>query len=450
MASAAEQLAANMNFGAFQKATELHKRLWFTLGALIVYRLGTYIPIPGIDPAAFAQAFQGQSKGILGMFDMFSGGAVQRMAVFSLNVMPYISASIIVQLMGTVYPPWEKLRKEGGEAGRKQLNQYTRYLTVFLAIAQSSGIAIGLSNSQGLVDQPGLFFILSTVATLTGGTLFLMWLGEQITARGVGNGVSLIIFSGIVARLPSGVMTLLTQARTGAIQSYILPMILVISVAVIAFIVFIERSQRRLLIQYPKRQTGNRMFGGETSFLPLKLNTAGVIPPIFASSLLLLPATAMGFLVKTNLPPWAGWIPTVVGQLQHGQPVFMIAYAVMIVFFSFFYTSIVFNPDETAENLRKYGGFLPGIRPGKRTAEYLDYVLTRLTVIGAAYITAVCLLPEIMMSAMQSNQFAFGGTSILIVVTVTMDTVAQIQSHLLAHQYEGLIKKSKLRGGRGR
>ena len=446
MASAAEQLAANMNFGAFQKATELHKRLWFTLIALIVYRLGTYIPIPGIDPAAFAQAFQGQSKGILGMFDMFSGGAVQRMAVFSLNVMPYISASIIVQLMGTVYPPWEKLRKEGGEAGRKQLNQYTRYLTVFLAIAQSAGIAIGLSNSPGLVDQPGLFFVISTVATLTGGTLFLMWLGEQITARGVGNGVSLIIFSGIVARLPTGVWTLLTQARTGAIQGYILPLILVISVVVIAFIVFIERSQRRLLIQYPKRQMGNRMFGGETSFLPLKLNTAGVIPPIFASSLLLLPATAMGFLVKTQLPTWAQWVPTVVGQLQHGQPTFMIAYAFMIVFFSFFYTSIVFNPDETAENLRKYGGFLPGIRPGKRTAEYLDFVLTRLTVIGAAYITAVCLLPEIMMQAMQSNQFAFGGTSILIVVTVTMDTVAQIQSHLLAHQYDGLIKKSKLRG----
>ena len=451
MASAAEQLAANMNFGAFQKATELHKRLWFTLGALIVYRLGTYIPIPGIDPAAFANAFNSQSKGILGMFDMFSGGAVQRMAVFSLNVMPYISASIIVQLMGTVYPPWEKLRKEGGEAGRKQLNQYTRYLTVVLAIFQSAGIAVGLSNSPGLVDQPGPFFVVSTIATLTGGTLFLMWLGEQITARGVGNGVSLIIFSGIVARLPSGVMTLLTQARTGAIQSYILPLILVISVVVIAFIVFIERSQRRLLIQYPKRQTGNRMFGGETSFLPLKLNTAGVIPPIFASSLLLLPATLMGF--ATNKASWVSKVPyltTIVGQLQHGQPTFMVAYAAMIVFFSFFYTSIVFNPEETAENLRKYGGFLPGIRPGKRTAEYLDFVLTRLTVLGAGYITAVCLMPEIMMSAMQSNSFAFGGTSILIVVTVTMDTVAQIQSHLLAHQYEGLIKKSKLRGGRGR
>jgi preprotein translocase subunit SecY len=330
------------------------------------------------------------------------------------------------------------------------MNQYTRYLTVFLALVQSAGIAIGLSNSPGLVDHPGVFFIVSTVATLTGGTLFLMWLGEQITARGVGNGVSLIIFSGIVARLPSGIMALLSQARSGAVSGFVLPVILVMAVAVIAFIVFIERSQRRLLIQYPKRQTGNRMFGGETSFLPLKLNTAGVIPPIFASSLLLLPATAMGFLSKTTLPSWLQWIPSVVGQLQHGQPTFMLLYAAMIIFFSFFYTSIVFNPDETAENLRKYGGFMPGIRPGKRTAEYLDYVLTRLTVIGAAYITAVCLLPEAMIAAMQSNSYAFGGTSILIVVTVTMDTVAQIQSHLLAHQYEGLIKKSKLRGGRGR
>ncbi|MDR3509201.1 MAG: preprotein translocase subunit SecY [Caulobacteraceae bacterium] len=450
MASAAEQLAANMNFGAFQKATDLHKRLWFSLIALIVYRLGTYIPIPGIDPTAFAHAFQGQSKGILGMFDMFSGGAVQRMAVFSLNVMPYISASIIVQLLGTVYPPWEKLRKEGGEAGRKQMNQYTRYLTVALAIVQSFGIAVGLSNSPGLVDQPGVFFIISTIATLTGGTMFLMWLGEQITARGVGNGVSLIIFAGIVARLPIGIAQLLTQAREGSIEGFTLLIILVIAVAVVFFIVFMERSQRRLLIQYPKRQTGNRMFGGETSFLPLKLNTAGVIPPIFASSLLLLPATAMGFLSKTTLPSWAQWVPTAVGQLQHGQPTFMVLYAAMIVFFSFFYTSIVFNPDETAENLRKYGGFMPGIRPGKRTAEYLDYVLTRLTVIGAAYMTIVCLLPEALIAQFHSQNFYLGGTSILIVVTVTMDTVAQIQSHLLAHQYEGLIKKSKLRGGRGR
>ena len=450
MASAAEQLAANMNVGAFQKATELHKRIWFTLGALLVYRLGTYIPIPGIDPVAFARAFEGQSKGVLGMFNMFSGGAVQRMAIFALNVMPYISASIIVQLLGTVYPPWEKLRKEGGEAGRKQMNQYTRYLTVVLALFQAFAISMGLQNSPGLVNDPGLFFLVSTVVTLTGGTLFMMWLGEQITARGVGNGISLIIFAGIVAGLPRTVAQMLSLTREGAMSGFVLLIIAVMAVAVVLFIVFIERSQRRLLIQYPKRQQGNRMFGGETSFLPLKINTAGVIPPIFASSLLLLPATAMGFLATANLPSWAGWIPGLVGQLQHGRPLFMVLYAAMIIFFCFFYTSIVFNPDETAENLRKYGGFMPGIRPGKRTAEYLDEVLTRLTVIGAAYITVVCLLPEALISQMGGQGLSFGGTSILIVVTVTMDTVAQIQSHLLAHQYEGLIKKSKLRRGKGR
>jgi preprotein translocase subunit SecY len=449
MASAAEQLAANMNFGSFAKATELHKRIWFTLIALVVYRLGTYIPIPGIDPAAFSRAFDGQAKGILGMFNMFSGGAVQRMAVFALNVMPYISASIIVQLMGTVYPPWEKLRKEGGEAGRKQLNQYTRYLTVILALFQSASIAFGLQNSPGLVDNPGLFFIVSTVVTLTGGTLFLMWLGEQITSRGVGNGVSLIIFAGIVAVLPRGIWQMLTLTQQGALSGFAMFMISALAVVVVLAIVFIERSQRRLLVQYPKRQQGNRVYGGETSFMPLKINTAGVIPPIFASSLLLLPATAMGFLATADLPSWAQWVPTAVGQLQHGQPLFMVFYAGLIIFFSFFYTSIVFNPDDTAENLRKYGGFLPGIRPGKRTAEYLDYVLTRLTLIGAAYITLVCLLPEALIGFYHAP-FYLGGTSILIVVTVTMDTVAQIQSHLLSHQYEGLIKKSKLRGGRSK
>ncbi|MDG2521712.1 preprotein translocase subunit SecY [Caulobacter segnis] len=450
MASAAEQLAANMNFGSFQKASELHKRIWFTILAMVVYRLGTYIPIPGINSGAFAQAFGGQSQGILGMFNMFSGGAVERMAIFALNVMPYISASIIVQLMGTVYPPWEKLRKEGGEAGRKTLNQYTRYLTVLLALFQSGSIAMGLQSSPGLVDNPGLFFVVSTIVALTGGTMFLMWLGEQITSRGVGNGTSLIIFAGIVAGLPRGVWQMFEMTRTGALSAFAMFAIMAIAVAVIFAIVFMERSQRRLLVQYPKRQVGNRMFGGDTSFLPLKINTAGVIPPIFASSLLLLPATVMGFLANANLPAWAQWVPGVVGQLQHGQPAFMVAYGLMIVFFCFFYTSIVFNPDDTAENLRKYGGFLPGIRPGKRTAEYLDYVLTRLTVIGAAYITLVCLLPEALIG-FYNAPFYLGGTSILIVVTVTMDTVAQIQSHLLAHQYEGLIKKSKLRGGgRGR
>ncbi|MEH6677083.1 preprotein translocase subunit SecY [Phenylobacterium sp.] len=449
MASAAEQLAANMNFGAFQKATELHKRIGFTLLAMIVYRLGTYIPIPGIDPIAFAQAFEGQASGILGMFNMFSGGAVERMAIFALNVMPYISASIIVQLLGAVYPPWEKLRKEGGEAGRKTLNQYTRYLTVVLAVFQSFGIAMGLSASQGLVQNPGPFFIVSTVVTLTGGTLFLMWLGEQITSRGVGNGISLIIFAGIVAVLPRGIWQMFSMTRTGALSGVGMLLIMAIAIAVVIAIVFMERSQRRLLVQYPKRQQGNRMVGGDTSFLPLKINTAGVIPPIFASSLLLLPTTVMGFLATADLPPWAQWLPGTVGALQHGQPLFMLLYGALIIFFCFFYTSIVFNPDDTAENLRKYGGFLPGIRPGRRTAEYLDYVLTRLTVIGAAYITIVCLLPEALIG-FYNAPFYLGGTSILIVVTVTMDTVTQIQSHLLAHQYEGLIKKSKLRGGRGR
>ena len=449
MASAAEQLAANMNVGAFQKATDLHKRLWFTVCALIIYRLGAYIPIPGIDAQAFSQAFNSHSAGILGMFNMFSGGAVQRMAIFSLNVMPYISASIIVQLLQSIYPPWDKLKKEGGEAGRKQLNQYTRYLTVFLAIFQAMAIALGLQASQGLVYDPGPFFVVSTVATLVGGTMFLMWLGEQITSRGVGNGISLLIFAGIVARLVPATFNLFTLGSQGNLSAFVVVGLPVLAVVVTVAIVFMERAQRRLLIQYPKRQVGNRMFGGDSSFLPLKINTSGVIPPIFASSLLLLPSSILSFASMSNLPSWLQWAPTLSGQLQHGRPLFMVLYGALIIFFCFFYTSVVFNPDDTAENLRKYGGFLPGIRPGKRTAEYLDYVLTRLTVIGAAYITVVCLVPEGLMAQLQSNQFYFGGTSILIVVSVTMDTVAQIQSHLLAHQYEGLIRKSKLRG-RGR
>jgi preprotein translocase subunit SecY len=452
MASAAEQLAANMNMGSFAKATELHKRLLFTLVALLVYRIGTFVPIPGINSQAFLQFFadpDGQ-RGILDMFNMFSGGAVERMAVFALNVMPYISASIIVQLMAAVYGPWEKLRKEGGESGRKQLNQYTRYLTLVLAILQSFGIAVGLNAQQGMVDQPGLFFIISTVTVLTGGTMFLMWLGEQVTARGVGNGISLIIFAGIVALLPSTTARLLGLAQQGQLSAFILLLIGVLAIATVVFIVFMERAQRRLLIQYPKRQEGNRMAGGERSFLPLKVNTAGVIPAIFASSLLLLPSTMVQFTANADLPPWLStWLPVVTAQLQNGQPLFMILYAGLIIFFCFFYTSITFNPEDTAENLRKYGGFLPGIRPGKRTAEYLDYVLTRLTVIGAAYITLVCLIPEFLVAGM-GNMVYFGGTSILIVVSVTMDTVSQIQSHLLAHQYEGLIKKAKLRGRGGR
>ncbi|WP_372708157.1 preprotein translocase subunit SecY [Brevundimonas sp.] len=450
MASAAEQLAANMNMGSFAKATELHKRLLFTLGALIVYRIGTYVPIPGINSEAFLQFFQNPDgqRGILDMFNMFSGGAVERMAVFALNVMPYISASIIVTLMGAVYPPWEKLKKEGGESGRKQLNQYTRYLTVVLALFQSAGIGIGLNAQSGLIAEPGLFFIVSTITTLTGGTMFLMWLGEQITARGVGNGISLIIFAGIVAVLPGTIARLFGLASTGQMSAIVLLFIAAMAISVVVFIVFMERAQRRLLIQYPKRQEGNRMAGGERSFLPLKVNTAGVIPPIFASSLLMLPTTVVQMTANADLPAWLSWVPLAAGQMQHGQPLFTVLYGVLIVFFCFFYTSITFNPEDTAENLRKYGGFLPGIRPGKRTAEYLDYVLTRLTTIGAAYITAVCLLPEILVANMGQGLY-FGGTSVLIVVSVTMDTVAQIQSQLLAHQYEGLIKKAKLRG-RGR
>jgi preprotein translocase subunit SecY len=453
MASAAEQLAANMNMGTFAKATDLHKRLLFTLGALLIYRIGTYVPIPGINSEAFLQFFQNPDgqRGILDMFNMFSGGAVERMAVFALNVMPYISASIIVQLMGAVYPPWEKLKKEGGEAGRKQLNQYTRYLTVFLALAQSLGIAAGLNAQPQLVDQPGMFFIISTVTCLTGGTMFLMWLGEQVTARGIGNGISLIIFAGIVALLPGTLARLFGLAQQGQISVFTLFFITLMAISVVMFIVFMERAQRRLLIQYPKRQEGNRMTGGERSFLPLKVNTAGVIPAIFASSLLMLPTTAAQFTANADLPASMSWLPALTAQLSQGQPLFMVLYGALIIFFCFFYTSITFNPEDTAENLRKYGGFLPGIRPGKRTAEYLDYVLTRLTVIGAAYITAVCLLPEFLVANL-GNSLYFGGTSLLIVVSVTMDTVAQIQSQLLAHQYEGLIKKAKLKGrggGRG-
>src|SRR5688572_16878908 len=444
MASAAEQLAANINFAAFAKATDLQKRIWFTLVALVVYRIGTFIPIPGVDPAAFAQAFQQQAGGILGMFNTFSGGAVERMAIFALNVMPYISASIIVQLMATSIPSLERLKKEG-EVGRKQLNQYTRYLTLLLAVFQSYGIAFSL-QSGGIATNPGLFFLASTVITLTGGTMFLMWLGEQVTARGVGNGISLIIFAGIVAEMPRVIMQTLQLAATGDVNLFGVGLLTVVMLAVIVFVVFIERSQRRLVVQYPKRQQGNRMFMGESSFLPLKINTAGVIPPIFASSLLLLPTTIVSFMgMGADTPEWVNTMQAYIG---YGRPGHMILYAVGIIFFCFFYTSIVFNPEETADNLRKYGGFLPGIRPGKKTAEYLDHVLTRLTVIGAFYITAVCLLPEILISA-YSVPFYLGGTSILIVISVTLDTVAQIQSHLVAHQYEGLIKRSKLRGSTG-
>ena len=448
MASAAEQLAASINLSAFAKASELKSRIWFTLGALVIYRLGTYIPIPGIDPAILQDVFSRNAGGILGMFDMFSGGALGRMTIFALNIMPYISASIIIQLLTAVSPTLEALKKEG-ESGRKKLNQYTRFGTVLLAAVQSYGIAVGLEGmrdgDQSAVLDPGLFFRLVTMVTLTSGTVFLMWLGEQITARGIGNGISLIIMSGIVANLPHALASTLELGRTGAISTVFIIIFLAISVGVVGFIVFMERAQRRILVQYPKRQVGNKMFGGEASHLPLKINTSGVIPPIFASSLLLLPATVANFEANGQSFGWLGEITT---YLAHGRPLYMALYVALICFFCFFYTAIVFNPTETADNLRKYGGFIPGIRPGKNTADYLDYVLTRLTVVGAAYLSAVCILPEILISE-YSVPFYFGGTSLLIVVSVTMDTVAQIHSHLLAHQYEGLIKKAKLRGRRG-
>src|ERR1700735_2331526 len=448
MASAAEQLAANINFGAFAKATELKQRLWFTLGALLVYRLGTYIPIPGIDPAALQQIFQQNAGGILGIFDMFSGGALGRMTILALNITPYISASIIIQLLTAIVPSLETLKKEG-EAGRKRLNQYTRYGTVVIAMFQAFAIASGLESMRAgnvsAVIDPGLAFRLVTMITLVGGTVFLMWLGEQITARGVGNGISLIIFSGIVANMPAAGGHMLDLISHNAINPIFAGVFLIIAVGVIAFIVFMERAQRRLLVEYPKRQHGNKQFGGEAPPLPLKMNTAGVIPPIFASSLLLLPASVAGFQAVQG---GDGLLATIVGYVAHGKPLYMVLYVAPLIFFLFFYTAVVFNPTETADNLKKYGGFIPGIRPGKNTADYLDYVLTRLTVLGAAYLSIVCILPEILISE-YSVPFYFGGTSLLIVVSVTMDTVAQINSHLLAHQYAGLIKKSKLRGRRG-
>ncbi|MEO9457362.1 MAG: preprotein translocase subunit SecY [Lentilitoribacter sp.] len=445
MASAAEQLASNLNFSAFSKADDLKKRIWFTLGALLVYRLGTYIPIPGINPEAFAQAFERQSQGVLGLFNMFVGGAAERMALFALGIMPYISASIIMQLMTSVVPSLEQLKKDG-EQGRKVINQYTRYGTVLLATLQAYGIAVGLEAGVGVVTDPGTFFKVSTVITLVGGTMFLMWLGEQVTARGIGNGISLIIFAGIVAALPSAIAGTLELGRTGSLSTFLIIGVIVLAISLIALIVFVERAQRKLLIQYPKRQVGTKMFQGDSSHLPLKLNTAGVIPAIFGSSLLLLPATLAGFSDTSNLPDWA---TALLASLGHGQPAYMIFYAVLIAFFAFFYTAIVFNPKDTADNLKRHGGYIPGIRPGDRTAEYIDHVLTRITVVGAIYLVFVCLLPEFLI-ARTGVPFYLGGTSLLIVVSVTLDTVAQVQGHLFAQQYEGLIKKSKLRGGKKR
>ncbi len=440
MASAAEQMAANLIWGTFGKAKDLQQRILFALGLLIIYRLGTYIPMPGIDPAELTRFIEQTQSGILGVFNMFAGGAVSRMAIFALGIMPYISASIIMQLMTSMVPELEKLKKEG-ESGRRKINQYTRYGTVLLAAFQAYGIAIGLEG-QGLALDPGWYFRASTVITLVGGTMFLMWLGEQITARGIGNGISLIIYVGIVAEMPRHIAQFFELGRTGQLAAAVIIGVLVGAVAVIAGVVFVERAQRRILVQYPKRQVGMKMYGGENSFLPLKVNTAGVIPPIFASSLLLMPATIAGFSADGGASGVLGYISAYLGR---GQPLYLLAFVALIVFFAFFYTAVVFNPEEVADNLKRNGGYVPGIRPGKKTAEYFDYVLNRLTVVGAGYLALICLMPEFLITQL-GVPFYFGGTSLLIVVSVTMDTVTQIQSHLLAHQYEGLIEKSKLRG----
>jgi preprotein translocase subunit SecY len=449
MASAAETLASSITFANFQKATELKKRLWFTLGALILFRLLSFVPVPGIDPVAMNALYQTQSGGILDVFNTFSGGALERFSIVALGVMPYITASIVVQLGATLYGPWQQLRKEG-ETGRKKLNQYTRYLTVAITLVQGYLAVRGLESqsvSQGIqaVVQPGLLFEVAGTVSLVGGTLFLMWIGEQITSRGIGNGVSLIIMAGIVARLPQAVAQLLEGGRTGSISPVLIIGIIALAAVLILFICFMERAQRRVLIQYPKRQTARGM-QQERSHLPIKLNTAGVIPPIFASSLLLMPLTFI---------QWAGnrataegsasdWLITVSTFLQHGSPAYMALYGVGIAFFCFFYTAVQFNSEETADNLKRHGGFIPGIRPGKATEEYFDYLLNRITVVGAAYLVVICLIPEFL-SAQAGLNFRLGGTSLLIVVNVTMDTVSQIQSHLIAHQYGDLIKKAKLK-----
>jgi len=449
MVSAAERLASNFDLSLIGKAKELKSRLWFVMGALIVARIGAYIPIPGIDPKVLADIFKQHSGGVLGVFNMFSGGALGRMTIFALAIMPYISSSIIFQLMTIASPHLAALKKEG-EPGRRKINQYTRYGTVFLAFIQGYGIASGLESqhtSAGLsaVIDPGLFFRLTTAMTLVGGTMFLMWVGEQITARGIGNGISLIIFSGIVAGFPSAIAKTLEQGRTGALPTEVIIGIVVGALALVGFIVFMERAQRRIIVQYPKRQVGLKIMGGESSHLPLKLNMAGVIPPIFASSILLFPLTIAGF----NQGKGPSWITTVTAYLGHGQPLYIVLYMAIIIFFSFFYTSVVFNTTDTADNLKKYGGFIAGIRPGKNTAEYLDYMITRLTTVGAIYLAFVCALPEVLI-ANYNIPFYLGGTSILISINVLLDFIQQVHSHLIAHQYEGLIKKSKLKGkGRG-
>ncbi len=441
MASAAEQMASNMSWGAFGKAKELQQRILFALGLLIVYRIGTFIPVPGIDAVALRDFVENAQGGIGGILNMFSGGAIGRMAIFALGIMPYISASIIVQLMTAMVPQLEQLKKEG-EQGRKKINQYTRYGTVFLATFQAYGLSKGLEASDLVTHTGFLAFQLPCTITLVGGTMFLMWLGEQITARGIGNGISLIIFVGIIAELPAALAQFFSQGRSGALSPAVIIGVMLMVVAVIAFVVFMERALRKINIQYPKRQVGMKVYGGETSHLPIKINPAGVIPPIFASALLLLPTTVSTFSGTQTSPI----MNTILAYFGPGQPLYLLFFVSMIVFFSYFYTANVsFKTDDVAENLKKQNGFVPGIRPGKKTEEYLDYVVARILVLGSAYLSAVCLLPEILRSQF-AIPFYFGGTSVLIVVSVTMDTINQVQSHLLAHQYEGLIERSKLRG----
>ncbi|MFA5968232.1 MAG: preprotein translocase subunit SecY [Sphingomonas sp.] len=452
MASAAEQMASSLSLANFSQATDLKKRLWFTIGALIVFRMLSYVPLPGVDPTALGLLSQQTNGGVLDLFNSFSGGSLKRMSLIALGVMPYITASIVVQLATSLSPTLNSIKKEG-ESGRKRLNQYTRYGTVLLTMIQGYFIAVGLesfSASQGVqaVVEPGMLFRVGAVVSLVGGTMFLMWIGEQITSRGIGNGTSLIIMAGIVASLPTTLYNLFEGGRSGSLDSVRMIGIIAAVVVLILFICFMERAQRRILIQYPKRQT-QRGMQADRSHLPLKINTAGVIPPIFASSLLLMPLTITQFAGKytQGVTWWGDAVITLNQYLQHGSLLYMLLYGFGIVFFSFFYTAVVFNPEETAENLKRHGGFIPGIRPGKNTEIYFDYVLTRITVIGAGYLAIICLVPEYLVSAL-SIPFYLGGTSLLIVVNVTMDTVTQIQSHLLAHQYGDLIKKAKLKGGR--
>ncbi|WP_309665507.1 preprotein translocase subunit SecY [Tabrizicola sp.] len=440
MASAAEQMAANLSWGALGKATDLRQRIFFTIGLLIVYRLGTYIPVPGIDGQQLREFMAQAGQGLGGMLNLFTGGAISRMGIFALGIMPYISASIIVQLLGTMYGPWQQLRKEG-EQGRKKLNQYTRYGTVALALFQGYGIAMSIQGG-GLAHSPGPFFVASCVITLVGGTMFLMWLGEQITARGIGNGISLIIFVGIVAEIPAALAQFFAQGRSGALSTPVILGVILMVVVVITFVVFMERALRKIHIQYPRRQVGMKVYDGGSSHLPIKVNPAGVIPAIFASSILLLPTTVSTF-SGSSTNPVLSWLAA---NLGYGQPLHLVFLAAMIVFFSYFYTqNVSFKVDEVADNLRNQNGFIPGIRPGKKTEEYLEYVVNRILVLGSGYLALVCLLPEVLISRV-GIPFYFGGTSVLIVVSVTMDTIQQIQSHLLAHQYEGLIEKSQLRG----